>query len=82
MEGEINMRKSGINSTTPQDMLLGAGTVFKNLKYVYSKVEVAEGADAPEGALQVVDDKTEETDYQLDRALDIVHAISLSQQQK
>jgi hypothetical protein len=28
------------------------------------------------------DDKTEETDYQLDRALDIVHAISLSQQQK
>ncbi len=28
------------------------------------------------------DDKTEETDYQLDRALDIVHAISLSQQKK
>lgn len=62
MEGEINMRKSGINSTTPQDMLLGAGTVFKNLKYVYSKVEVAEGEDAPEGALQVVDDKTGETE--------------------
>ena len=62
MEGEINMRKSGINSTTPQDMLLGAGTVFKNLKYVYSKVEVAEGAEAPKGALQVVTDETEETE--------------------
>ena len=25
------MRKSGINKSTPDDFLLGAGTVFKNL---------------------------------------------------
>lgn len=60
MEGGKSMRKSGINSTTPQDMLLGAGTVFKNLKYVYSKVE--EGTDAPANALEVVSDDTEETE--------------------
>ena len=29
------MRKAGINSKTPQEMLLGAGVVFKNFKYVY-----------------------------------------------
>ena len=56
------MRKSGINSNTPQEMLLGAGTVFKNLKYVYSKVEVADGEDVPAGALQVVANGTTETD--------------------
>lgn len=61
MEGEI-MRKSGINSTTPKDMLLGAGTVFKNFKYVYSKVDVATDADAPEGALKVVADTEVETE--------------------
>ena len=60
MEGDLNMRKSGINSTTPQDFLLGAGTVFKNLKYVYKKIEVT--GDAPEGALKVVADGTPETE--------------------
>ena len=45
------MRKSGINSTTPQDFLLGAGVVFKNFKYVYSKVD-----EYTQGALEVVDD--------------------------
>lgn len=62
MEGGKSMRKSGINSTTPQDMLLGAGTVFKNLKYVYSKVTVTDPADAPANALKVVSDDTEETE--------------------
>ena len=56
------MRKSGINSTTPQDFLLGAGTVFKNLKYVYKKVEVTEGTEAPENAFKVVADGTVEED--------------------
>lgn len=51
------MRKSGINSNTPNDFLLGAGVVFKNFKYVYSKVE-----DETDGALQVVADGTVETD--------------------
>ena len=41
------MRKSGINSQTPNDFLLGAGVVFKNFKYEYSKVE-----DAKDGALE------------------------------
>lgn len=56
------MRKSGINSQTPNDFLLGAGVVFKNFKYVYSKVEVEEGKEAPKGAFQVIDDDTEETE--------------------
>lgn len=56
------MRKSGINKNTPKDFLLGAGVVFKNFKYVYSKVEVADGTEKPEGALEVVADNTEETD--------------------
>lgn len=51
------MRKSGINSQTPNDFLLGAGVVFKNFKYVYSKVD-----DAKDGALEVVADGTQETD--------------------
>lgn len=55
------MRKSGINSQTPNDFLLGAGVVFKNFKYVYRKVEVTEGAEAPSGALKVVSDETVET---------------------
>lgn len=33
------MRKSGINSNTPNDFLLGAGVVFKNFKYIYKKYE-------------------------------------------
>lgn len=55
------MRKSGINSNTPNDFLLGAGVVFKNFKYIYSSVAVADGKDAPAGALQVVADDAEET---------------------
>lgn len=51
------MRKSGINSTTPQDLLLGAGTVFKNLKYVYSQA-----TETTKGAFEIVADGTEETD--------------------
>lgn len=50
------MRKSGITKTTPKDMLLGAGTVFKNLKYVYHK-STEEGKDA---LLIVEDDAAED----------------------
>lgn len=56
------MRKSGINSNTPEQLLLGAGTIFKNFKYVYRKVEVAEGETAPADALEVVADGTNEED--------------------
>ena len=35
------MRKSGINSKTPEDFLIGAGVVFKNFKYLYSKKEIS-----------------------------------------
>lgn len=56
------MRKSGINSNTPNDFLLGAGVVFKNFKYLYSKVTVEEGEEMPAGALEVVADGTVETE--------------------
>lgn len=62
MECEVEMRKSGINSKTPDEFLLGAGVVFKNFKYVYSKVEVEEGTEAPAGVYKVVDDETQETE--------------------
>ena len=61
MEGDLIMRKSGINSNTPNDFILGAGVVFKNFKYVYTKVEATDG-NAPQGALEVVSDDTEETE--------------------
>lgn len=48
------MRKSGINSNTPNDFLLGAGVVFKNFKYVYKKVDVEEQAGAGEIKLSQV----------------------------
>lgn len=51
------MRKSGINSNTPNDFLLGAGVVFKNFKYVYTKVD-----EDTEGALEVVADGTSEAE--------------------
>jgi len=51
------MRKAGINSKTPEEMLLGAGVVFKNFKYVYS--QAAENAT---GKLEVVEDTAEETE--------------------
>lgn len=51
------MRKSGINSNTPDDFLLGAGVVFKNFKYQY-----IEATAETEGALEVVADGTEETE--------------------
>lgn len=51
------MRKSGINSNTPNDFILGAGVVFKNFKYVYTKVD-----EDTEGALEIVADGTAETD--------------------
>jgi len=44
MESE-NMRKSGINSNTPNDFLLGAGVVFKNFGYVYEKYNVEESSE-------------------------------------
>lgn len=50
------MRKSGINSNTPNDFLLGAGCVFKNFKYVYS-----ESTSGTAGALEIVADGTTET---------------------
>ena len=49
------MRKSGITKRTPKDMLLGAGTVFKNLRYVYSKA-----AEGDSGALVIIDNDAEE----------------------
>lgn len=51
------MRKSGINSNTPNDLLLGAGTVFKNFKYVYRDATKEE-----KGALEVVENSTTETE--------------------
>ncbi len=51
------MRKSGINSQTPNDFLLGAGVVFKNFKYLYSKVE-----EMKPGALEIVSNETPETE--------------------
>lgn len=63
MECELRMRKSGINSNTPNDFLLGAGAVFKNFKYIYSKVDVAEGTSVqPDGTLKVIADDEEETE--------------------
>lgn len=51
------MRKSGINSQTPNDFLLGAGVVFKNFKYMYKKAE-----DTTPGALEVISDETVESE--------------------
>lgn len=51
------MRKSGINSSTPNDFLLGAGVVFKNFKYLYKKAE-----EATPGSLKVVADDEVETE--------------------
>lgn len=53
------MRKSGINSNTPEEIMLNAGVVFKNLKYIYSKVEADE---QPADTLEVVADGTAETE--------------------
>lgn len=54
------MRKSGINKETPNDFLLGAGVVFKNLKYIYKQAQ-----EADKGALEVVEDTAVETDTQI-----------------
>lgn len=80
MECELNMRKSGINSQTPNDFLLGAGVVFKNFKYLYSQVTVTDGSDVPAGVLEVVADGTVETDktIQLGKLNPGVSFISLS----
>ncbi len=55
------MRKSGINSQTPNDFILGAGVVFKNFKYLYSKVEVEENAERPEETFEIIADGATET---------------------
>lgn len=60
MERELSMRKSGINSQTPNDFLLGAGVVFKNFKYVYSKAE-----ETTPGVLEVVADDAVEGENQI-----------------
>ena len=49
------MRKSGINSNTPNDFILGAGVVFKNFKYQYK-----ESTDVTPGALEIVADDAPE----------------------
>lgn len=74
------MRKSGINNSTPDDFLLGAGVVFKNFKYVYSKVDVTDGSDAPAGALRVVADTEEEgeTDIKIGKLTPKVSFIGLA----
>ena len=74
------MRKSGINSKTPEELLVGAGTIFKNFKYVYSKVEATEEGVAPEGALEIVADGTEETEktIQLKKILNKVSFIGVA----
>lgn len=54
------MRKSGINSETPNDFLLGAGVVFKNFKYVYS-----EATETTPGALEVIADAAVEGENQI-----------------
>lgn len=54
------MRKSGINSNTPNDFLLGAGVVFKNFKYLYKEVE-----QTTAGALEVVADDAVEGEKQI-----------------
>ncbi len=61
------MRKSGINSNTPNDFLLGAGVVFKNFKYVYKKVEASGGGSGtqPEGSLKIVADGTTEKENEI-----------------
>ncbi len=56
------MRKSGINSKTPDEVMLGSGTVFKNFRHIYRKVEIGEGGEAPDGVFQVVEDGTKETE--------------------
>lgn len=48
------MRKSGINSNTPNDFLLGAGVVFKNFKYLYKKYNGEDPEDAKEIKLSQV----------------------------
>lgn len=48
------MRKSGINSNTPNDFLLGAGVVFKNFKYLYKKYDGEEPTGAKEIKLSQV----------------------------
>lgn len=74
------MRKSGINSQTPNDFILGAGVVFKNFKYVYSKVE-GSGSQQPEGSLKVVADgeKETETTIQISKLTSSVSFIGLAE---
>ena len=60
------MRKSGINSNTPKDFLLGAGAVFKNFKYVYSKVEASDDSTYPADALEVIADTETEDENSIE----------------
>lgn len=74
------MRTSGINSNTPKDFLLGAGTVFKNFKYVYRQAaEKSEGV-YEDGAIEVVADDATETDttIQIGRLTPDVSFITLA----
>lgn len=56
------MRKSGITETTPHDFILNAGVVFKNFKYVWRKAEEIGDEQYEEGAIEIVEDETKETD--------------------
>lgn len=59
------MRKSGITSKTPDNLILGAGVVLKNLFYVWKKVEADENENYPDGSLEVVEDNTEAQEGQI-----------------
>lgn len=75
------MRKSGINSNTPKELILGAGTVFKNFKYVYRQAtEKSEGV-YEDGAMEVVADDVEETEttIQLSKLTPDVSFITLAE---
>lgn len=55
------MRTSGITKTTPEEFLLNAGVVLKNLTFVWRKaVQVGEGYEV--GAIQIIADDEQETD--------------------
>lgn len=53
------MRKSGITSKTPNNMLLGAGVVLKNLFYIWKLAVADENENYPDGSREVVEDSTE-----------------------
>lgn len=55
------MRKSGITKATPQELILNAGVVFKNLKFVWRKALMDDEGIPEDGAIEIVADGTVET---------------------